>query len=257
MKKMVVISSLALIVGLTTGCSSEKTSGPKTVSVKKEKELVAKDIFKKAADGLKQEEYLTLTSLMSMKGSGQSEEIKMKIQMEPKLKNSRAEMKISGTDIVTYEVDGKVAAQVKNPDTGELVTIPNDQFNVNDVMVSKNLLNELDLPEALAKKMKAKKDGDTYKLTLELKGKEAVDTLQKINGDMKKLTEGFNMDAFNIEYIITKDYKFEGMRTTIKVSESNSDKKAGTDKEKLDAVVSIKIDSYEKFDPIKLPEGIQ
>ena len=36
----------------------------------------------------------------------------MKIQMEPKLKNSRAEMKISGTDIVTYEVDGKVA-QVK------------------------------------------------------------------------------------------------------------------------------------------------
>ena len=33
--------------------------------------------------------------------------------------------------------------------------------------------------------MKAKKDGDTYKLTLELKGKEAVDTLQKINGDMK------------------------------------------------------------------------
>lgn len=261
MKKMVVISSLALIVGLTTGCSSEKTSGPKTVSVKKEKELVAKDIFKKAADGLKQEEYLTLTSLMSMKGSGQSEEIKMKIQMEPKLKNSRAEMKISGTDIVTYEVDGKVAAQVKNPDTGELVTIPNDQFNVNDVMVSKNLLNELDLPEALAKKMKAKKmkakkDGDTYKLTLELKGKEAVDTLQKINGDMKKLTEGFNMDAFNIEYIITKDYKFEEMRTTIKVSESNSDKKL-VQIRKLDAVVSIKIDSYEKFDSIKLPEGIQ
>ena len=33
------------------------------------------------------------------------------------------------------------------------------------------------------------------------------------------------MDAFNIEYIITKDYKFEEMRTTIKVSESNSDKK--------------------------------
>ena len=72
---------------------------------------------------------------------------------------------------------------------------------------------------------------------------------------MKKLTEGFNMDAFNIEYIITKDYKFEEMRTTIKVSESNSDKKASTDKEKLDAVVSIKIDSYEKFDSIKLPEG--
>ncbi|MFP3326300.1 hypothetical protein R0K05_24935, partial [Planococcus sp. SIMBA_160] len=78
----------------------------------------------------------------------------------------RAEMKISGTDIITYEVDGKVAVQVKDPNTGESVAIPNDQFNVDDVMVSKNLLNELDLPEALAKKMKAKKEGDTYKLTL-------------------------------------------------------------------------------------------
>ncbi|MDM5235011.1 hypothetical protein QUF83_01880 [Bacillus cereus] len=257
MKKMIVASSLALIVGLTTGCSSEKSSVTKPVSVQKDKELVAKDIFKKAGDKLKQEEYLTLTSLMSMKGNSQSEEIKMNIQMEPKLKNSRAEMKISGTDIVTYEVDGKVVAQVKNPDTGELVTIPNDQFNVNDVMVSKNLLNELDLPEALAKKMKAKKDGDKYKLTLDLKGKEAIDTLQKINGDMKKLTEGFNMDAFNVEYIITKDYKFEEMRTTVKVSKRNADKKSSVDKEKMDAVVSIKIDSYEKFDSIKLPEGIQ
>ncbi len=46
MKKMVVISSLALIVGLTTGCSSEKTSGPKnSICKKKKKELVAKDIF--------------------------------------------------------------------------------------------------------------------------------------------------------------------------------------------------------------------
>ncbi|HDR7354979.1 TPA: hypothetical protein QCX18_004177, partial [Bacillus wiedmannii] len=178
MKKIIVASSLALIVGLTTGCSSEKTSGPKTTSVQKEKELVAKDIFKKAGDNFKQEDFLTLTSLMSMKGNSQSEEIKMNIQMEPKRKNSRAEMKISGTDIITYEVDGKVAVQVKDPNTGELVTIPNDQFNVDDVMVSKNLLNELDLPEALAKKMKAKKEGDTYKLTLDLKGKEAVDTLQ-------------------------------------------------------------------------------
>ncbi len=257
MKKIIVASSLALIVGLTTGCSSEKTSGPKTTSVQKEKELVAKDIFKKAGDKLKQEEYLTLTSLMSMKGNSQSEEIKMNIQMEPKRKNSRAEMKISGTDIVTYEVDGKVAVQVKDPGTGELVTIPNDQFNVDDVMVSKNLLNELDLPKDLAKKMKAKKEGDTYKLTLDLKGKEAVDTLQKINGDMKKLTDGFNMDAFTVEYIITKDYKFEEMRTIINVSERNTDKKSSADKEKLDTVVSIKIDSFEKFDPIKLPEGSQ
>ncbi|PEJ05503.1 DUF6612 family protein [Bacillus wiedmannii] len=257
MKKIIVASSLALIVGLTTGCSSERTNVTKPVAVQKENELVAKDIFKKAGDNFKQEDFLTLTSLMSMKGNNQSEEIKMNIQMEPKRKNSRAEMKISGTDIVTYEVDGKVVAQVKDPGTGELITIPSDQFNVNDVMVSKNLLNELDLPEVLAKKMKAKKEGETYKLTLDLKGKEAVDTLQKINGDMNKLMEGFNMDALTVEYIITKDYKFEEMRTAIKLSERNTDKKSSADKEKLDTVVSIKIDSYEKFDSIKLPEGSQ
>lgn len=45
MKKMVVISSLALIVGLTTGCSSEKTSGPKTVSVKKRKRVSSERYF--------------------------------------------------------------------------------------------------------------------------------------------------------------------------------------------------------------------
>lgn len=85
MKKMIVASSLALIVGLTTGCSSEKTNVTKPVAVQKENELVAKDILK-AGDNLKQEDFLTLTSLMSMKGNSQSEEIKMNIQMEPKRK---------------------------------------------------------------------------------------------------------------------------------------------------------------------------
>lgn len=82
MKKIIVASSLALIVGLTTGCSSEKTNVTKPVAVQKENELVAKDIFKKAGDNFKQEDFLTLTSLMSMKGNSQSEEIKMNIQME-------------------------------------------------------------------------------------------------------------------------------------------------------------------------------
>ena len=41
---------------------------------------------------------------------------------------------------------------------------------------------------------------------------------------MNKLMEGFNMDALTVEYIITKDYKFEEMRTAIKLSERNTDK---------------------------------
>ncbi|MFE4760499.1 MULTISPECIES: hypothetical protein [Bacillus cereus group] len=247
MKRMIAVSSLALMVGLTTGCSSEKTSDTKTASVQKEKELVAKDIFNKAADGLKQEENLTLIYDVAMNASSKSEGIKMKIQMEPKLKNSRTEMKMSGTDIVTYEVDGKVVAQVKNPDTGELITVPNDQFNKDDLMMNKNFFEELDLPEALAKKMKTEKDGDKYKLILELKGKEAMDTLQKVNGNMKKLTEGLNMDALNVEYIITKDYKLEAVNSNIKVS---------ANEEHMNLIMNMNVDSIEKFDPIKLPEGI-
>ena len=41
--------------------------------------------------------------------------LKAKMQLEPKKKNSRSEMNVSGTDVVVYAVDGKVAGQVKNP----------------------------------------------------------------------------------------------------------------------------------------------
>lgn len=56
MKKIMIASSLLLTIGLGVGCSSDKvskTDGLKTASVKREKELVAKDVFNKAYENLK------------------------------------------------------------------------------------------------------------------------------------------------------------------------------------------------------------
>ena len=145
--------------------------------MQKEKELVAKDIFKKATEEFKKEEYVTMTYDMAMKGTNKSEDMKMKIQMQPKTKSSRSEINVSGTDIISFEVDGKIVSQVKNPNTEELMTIPTDQLNTDDLKVTKNMLEDANLPAPIANKMKTDKDEDKYKLKLHLKGKEAVDTL--------------------------------------------------------------------------------
>lgn len=55
--------------------------------------------------------------------------LKAKMQLEPKKKNSRSEMNVSGTDVVVYAVDGKVAGQVKNPNTGEVISVLEEQLN--------------------------------------------------------------------------------------------------------------------------------
>lgn len=248
MKKIIAVSGLVLMIGVAGGCSSEKTtknSESKTESVQKEKELVAKDIFKKATEEFKKEEYVTMAYDMAMKGTNKSEDMKMKIQMQPKAKSSRSEMNVSGTEIIVFEVDGKIVGQVKNPNTGELMTIPNEQLNTGDLQVTKNILEDADLPAPIANKMKADKDGDKYKLILSLKGKEAIDALQKMNGNMKNVFEGLNLDSLNVEYIITKDFKFEAFKVDMKVS---------ANKEEMKAIIGGKITSYEKFDPIKLPE---
>lgn len=56
MKKLILISSLVLAVGLGVGCSNEetkKTDEPKKEAVQKEKELTAKDVFNKANEAFK------------------------------------------------------------------------------------------------------------------------------------------------------------------------------------------------------------
>ncbi|WP_242219392.1 hypothetical protein [Bacillus cereus group sp. BfR-BA-01380] len=248
MKRMIAVSSLALMVGLTTGCNSEKTSETKAAAVQKEKELVVKDIFNKAAEEFKKEEYVTMTYGLVTKGNNKSEDMKLKIQMEPKTKRSRSEMNVSGTIVISYEVDGKIVNQVKNPNTGELITIPADQFNAEDFKVVEAILNDLLRPNLPENKMKVEKDGEKYKLIFRLKGKEAADTLQKIdrNGNLKELSEGINVDFLNVQYIFTKDYKVEAFKVDIKAS---------ADKEAFQGSVDVKVTSYEKFDPIQLPEG--
>lgn len=39
--------------------------------------------------------------------------IKAKMQLEPKKKNSRSEMNVSGTEVVVYDMGGKIAGQLK------------------------------------------------------------------------------------------------------------------------------------------------
>ena len=80
----------------------------------KEKELTAKDVFKKTNEAFKDEEHVTMTYGVGVKAEGTEMDIlKAKMQLEPKTKNSRSEMNISGTDVVVYTVDGKVAGEVK------------------------------------------------------------------------------------------------------------------------------------------------
>lgn len=55
MKKIILISSLVLAVGLGVGCSNEKAKRlmNRKEAVQKEKELTAKDVFNKANEALK------------------------------------------------------------------------------------------------------------------------------------------------------------------------------------------------------------
>ena len=55
MKKLILISSLVLAVGLGVGCSNEKTKRltNRKEAVQKEKELTAKDVFNKANEAFK------------------------------------------------------------------------------------------------------------------------------------------------------------------------------------------------------------
>ena len=62
----------------------------------KEKELTAKDVFKKTNEAFKDEEHVTMTYGVGVKAEGTEMDIlKAKMQLEPKTKNSRSEMNIS------------------------------------------------------------------------------------------------------------------------------------------------------------------
>ncbi|MGU9544797.1 hypothetical protein [Bacillus cereus] len=251
MKKLILISSLVLAVGLGVGCSNEKTKKadePKKEAVQKEKELTAKDVFNKANEGFKNEENVTMTYDVGIKAEGtEMNVIKAKMQLEPKKKNSRSEMNVSGTEVVVYDVGGKIAGQLKNPNTGEVMSVPEEQLNANGMNATQGMVDNLEIPSEILNKVKMEKSGDNYKLKFALKGQETESMLASMDEKQKKMLQGQNakIEEIDGEYIITKDFKYESAKIDMVMSSNGEDK--------AHIITDAKFTSYDKFDPIQLP----
>lgn len=250
MKKTIIISSLVLAISLGVGCSNEKTTKtdePKKEAMQKEKELAAKGVFKKTNEAFKNEENVTMTYEVGIKAEGTEMDIlKAKMQLEPKTKNSRSEMNISGTDVVVYTVDGKVVGEVKNPNTGEVITVPEEQLN-GGMKATQDIIDNLEVPAVVLDKMKMEKSGDKYKLKFTLKGQETESMLTSMDETQKKMLQAQNakIEEVDAEYIITKDFKYESAKIDMIMSSNGKDK--------AHIITNAKYTSYEKFDPIQLP----
>jgi len=251
MKKNILISSLVIAVSLGVGCSNEKTKKtdePKQEAVQKEKELAAKDVFNKANEAFKNEENVTMTYDVGIKAEGTEMNIvKAKMQLEPKKKNSRSEMNVSGTEVIVYDVGGKVAGQVKNPNTGEVMSVPEEQLNANGMNATQGMVDNLEVPSEILNKVNMEKSGDKYKLTFALKGQETESMLASMDEKQKQMLQGQNakIEEIDGEYIITKDFKYESAKIDMVMSSNGEDK--------AHIITDAKFTSYDKFDPIQLP----
>ncbi|EEM85788.1 hypothetical protein [Bacillus thuringiensis] len=251
MKKLILISSLVLAVGLGVGCSNEKTKKtdePKKEAVQKEKELTAKDVFNKANEVFKNEENVTMTYDVGIKAEGtEMNVIKAKMQLEPKKKNSRSEMNVSGTEVVVYDVGGKIAGQLKNPNTGEIMSVPEEQLNANGMNATQGMVDNLEIPSEILNKVKMEKSGDNYKLKFALKGQETESMLASMDEKQKQMLQGQNakIEEIDGEYIITKEFKYESAKIDMVMSSNGEDK--------AHIITDAKFTSYDKFDPIQLP----
>ncbi|PEY64825.1 hypothetical protein COJ37_27075 [Bacillus cereus] len=251
MKKLILISSLVLAVGLGVGCSNEKTKKtdePKKEAVQKEKELTAKDVFNKANEAFKNEENVTMTYDVGIKAEGtEMNVIKAKMQLEPKKKNSRSEMNVSGTEVVVYDVGGKIAGQLKNPNTGEIMSVPEEQLNANGMNATQGMVDNLEIPSEILNKVKMEKSGDNYRLKFALKGQETESMLASMDEKQKQMLQGQNakIEEIDGEYIITKDFKYESAKIDMVMSSNGEDK--------AHIITDAKFTSYDKFDPIQLP----
>ncbi|MFZ7804787.1 DUF6612 family protein [Bacillus thuringiensis] len=210
MKKFILISSLVLAVGLGVGCSNEKTKKtdePKKEAVQKEKELTAKDVFNKANEAFKNEENVTMT----------------------------------------YDVGGKIAGQLKNPNTGEVMSVPEEQLNANGMNATQGMVDNLEIPSEILNKVKMEKGGDNYKLKFALKGQETDSMLASMDEKQKQMLQGQNakIEEIDGEYIITKDFKYESAKIDMVMSSNGEDK--------AHIITDAKFTSYDKFDPIQLP----
>lgn len=231
MKKLILISSLVLAVGLGVGCSNEKTKKtdePKKEAVQKEKELTAKDVFNKANEAFKNEENVTMTYDVGIKAEG-------------------TEMNVSGTEVIVYDVAGKVAGQVKNPNTGEVMSVPEEQLNANGMNATQGMVDNLEIPSEILNKVKMEKSGENYKLKFALKGQETESMLASMDEKQKQMLQGQNatIEEIDGEYIITKDFKYESAKIDMVMSSNGEDK--------AHIITDAKFTSYDKFDPIQLP----
>ncbi|MGR4022844.1 hypothetical protein K7H05_05765, partial [Bacillus sp. ZZQ-131] len=221
---------------------------PKKEAVQKEKELTAKDVFNKANEAFKNEENVTMTYDVGIKAEGtEMNVIKAKMQLEPKQKNSRSEMNVSGTEVVVYDVGGKIAGQLKNPNTGEVMSVPEEQLNANGMNATQGMVDNLEIPSEILNKVKMEKSGDNYKLKFALKGKETESMLASMDEKQKQMLQGQNakIEEIDGEYIITKDFKYESAKIDMVMSSNGEDK--------AHIITDAKFTSYDKFDPIQLP----
>ena len=172
--------------------------------------------------------------------------IKAKMQLEPK-KNSRSEMNVSGTEVVVYDVGGKIAGQLKNPNTGEVMSVPEEQLNANGMNATQGMVDNLEIPSEILNKVKMEKSGDNYKLKFALKGQETESMLASMDEKQKQMLQGQNakIEEIDGEYIITKDFKYESAKIDMVMSSNGEDK--------AHIITDAKFTSYDKFDPIQLP----
>lgn len=210
--------------------------------MQKEKELTAKDVFNKANEAFKNEENVTMTYDVGIKAEGtEMNVIKAKMQLEPKKKNSRSEMNVSGTEVVVYDVGGKIAGQLKNPNTGEIMSVPEEQLNANGMNATQGMVDNLEIPSEILNKVKMEKSGDNYKLKFALKGQETESMLASMDEKQKQMLQGQNakIEEIDGEYIITKDFKYESAKIDMVMSSNGEDK--------AHIITDAKFTSYDKL----------
>ena len=135
-------------------------------------------------------------------------------------------MNVSGTEVVVYDVGGKIAGQLKNPNTGEIMSVPEEQLNANGMNATQGMVDNLEIPSEILNKVKMEKSGDNYKLKFALKGQETESMLASMDEKQKQMLQGQNakIEEIDGEYIITKDFKYESAKIDMVMSSNGEDK---------------------------------
>ncbi|MBL2109596.1 hypothetical protein ELI59_29810, partial [Klebsiella pneumoniae] len=82
--------------------------------------------------------------------------------------------------------------EVKNPNTGEVITVPEEQLNAGGMKATQDIIDKLEVPEVVLDKMKLEKSGDKYKLKFTLKGQETESMLTSMDETQKKMLQAQN-----------------------------------------------------------------